>query len=153
MFTDYSYSFWNKRLAFSLTIFHLLTFSLLTFTILYFAKKTSPFYMCRPSLVKSPVFLTFSWRVEFFVVVIPPNIPTNEEWILENTVKVNTLHTSHPLANNCQAKFCSGNIIIRHFAKLSLNSTQLNFNFNFEAEIALFSNNTASHPPNHPPGK
>ena len=25
-----------------------------------------------------------------------------------------------------------------NFAKLSLNSTQLNFNFNFEAEIALF---------------
>ena len=25
-------------------------------------------------------------------------------------------------------------------------STQLNFNFNFEAEIALFSDNTATHP-------
>ena len=30
-------------------------------------------------------------------------------------------------------------------AKLSLNSTQLNFNFNFEAEIALFQDNTATH--------
>ena len=28
----------------------------------------------------------------------------------------------------------------------SPNSTQLNFNFNFEAEIALFSDNTATHP-------
>ena len=37
--------------------------------------------------------------------------------------------------------------------KLSLNSTQLNFNFNFEAKIALFSNNTATHPPNHLTGK
>ena len=27
-------------------------------------------------------------------------------------------------------------------------STQLNFTFNFEAEIALFSDNTATHPPN-----
>ena len=35
------------------------------------------------------------------------------------------------------------------FAKLSLNSTQLNFNFNFEAELALFPDNTATHP--HPP--
>ena len=38
-------------------------------------------------------------------------------------------------------------------AKLSLNSTQLIFNFNFEAEIALFSDNTATNPPNHPTGK
>ena len=37
------------------------------------------------------------------------------------------------------------------FAKLSLNSTKLNFNFNFEAEMALFSDNTATHPPTHPP--
>ena len=42
---------------------------------------------------------------------------------------------------------CLANI----FAKLSLNSTQLNFNS--KAEIALFSDNTASHPPNHPTGK
>ena len=31
--------------------------------------------------------------------------------------------------------------------------TQLNFNFNFEAEIALFSDNKATHTPNHPTGK
>ena len=35
------------------------------------------------------------------------------------------------------------------FAKLSLNSTQINFSFNFEAEIALFSDNIATHPRTH----
>ena len=39
------------------------------------------------------------------------------------------------------------------FAKLSLNSTKLNFNFNFEAEIALFPDNTATHPPNRESSK
>ena len=32
-------------------------------------------------------------------------------------------------------------------------STQLNFNFNFEAEIALFPDNTATHPPNRESSK
>ena len=35
-------------------------------------------------------------------------------------------------------------VVPRQIAKLSLHSTQLNFNFNFEAEIALFSDNTAT---------
>ena len=39
------------------------------------------------------------------------------------------------------------------FAKLSLNSTHLNFNLNFEAEIALFTDNTDTHPPNRESSK
>ena len=35
-------------------------------------------------------------------------------------------------------------------AKLSFNSTQLNFNINSEAEIALFPDNTATNPPTQP---
>ena len=40
-------------------------------------------------------------------------------------------------------------LVLLIFSKLSLNSTQLKFNFkfNFEAEIALFSDNTATQPP------
>ena len=34
-------------------------------------------------------------------------------------------------------------------AQPQLNSFQLNFNFNLEAEIALFSDNTATHPTTH----
>ena len=52
---------------------------------------------------------------------------------------INILHA------NC-AQIC-----FYHIAKPSLNSTQLNFNLNFDAEIALFPDNTATHTPNHPP--
>ena len=44
-------------------------------------------------------------------------------------------------------------ICFKIIAKHSLNSTQLNFNFNFEAEIALFPDNTATHPLNRESSK
>ena len=51
----------------------------------------------------------------------------------------------YTILQNSQGKVFSSKLLP------SLASTQLNFNFNFEAEIALFPDNTADHPTIHPP--
>ena len=50
----------------------------------------------------------------------------------------------YTILQNSQGKVFSSKLLP------SLASTQLNFNFNFEAEIALFSDNTATHPATQP---
>ena len=62
---------------------------------------------------------------------------------LLNDIKSKAQKISYGLFQTYLNTFCQ--------AQPQLNSFQLNFNFNLEAEIALFSDNTATHPTTHPP--
>ena len=61
---------------------------------------------------------------------------------LLNDIKSKAQKISYGLFQTYLNTFCQ--------AQPQLNSFQLNFNFNLEAEIALFSDNTATHPTTHP---